>query len=422
MDIANTGTIVIQPTAPEHVRNGDAHFRYRPDSDFYYLTGFAEPQAVVVLVPGRAQGEYLLFCRERDEQAEVWHGKRAGVEGACEVFQADDAFPIGDIDEILPGLIENKERIFYTMGRYPDFDQRVLAWIAQVGGRKRAGINTPDEIISLSHHLHEMRLFKSREELKAMRQAAAVSVSGHQRAMRACRPGRREFEMEAEITHAFVQGGGCVPAYTPIIGGGANSCVLHYTENNAVLRDGDVLLIDAGAEYDCYASDITRTFPVNGRFSDAQREVYEIVLAAQAAAIAEAKPGNHWNDPHEAAIKTITRGLQELGILKGRLPSLIKQEAYKPFYMHRTGHWLGMDVHDVGDYKVEGEWRVLEPGMVMTVEPGLYFTPGRKRATKRWWGIGVRIEDDVLVTEKGNEVLTAALPKTMAEIESLMAG
>ncbi|MCP5145494.1 MAG: Xaa-Pro aminopeptidase [Gammaproteobacteria bacterium] len=421
MDIVNSGGIAIQPTAPEHVRNGDVLFPHRADSDFHYLTGFAEPEAVAVFVPDRKQGEFLLFCRERDPAAETWHGRRAGIEGACELYGADDAFPISDIDEILPGLIENKERIFYTMGRYPEFDQHVLAWVAEVSGRKRAGVHSPEEIVSLAHHLHEMRLVKSRKEIAAMKQAAKISVLAHEQAMRTCKPGLREYEVEAALLNTFMQGGSRSPAYPSIVGGGENGCILHYTENNAVLNDGELLLIDAGAEYDHYASDITRTFPVNGRFSSAQRDVYEVVLAAQAAAIAKVQPGNHWNDPHEAAVKVLTKGLVELNILKGRVPTLIKEGAYRQYYMHRTGHWLGMDVHDVGDYKVGTQWRLLEPGMVLTVEPGLYLPAGTKGLAKRWWNIGIRIEDDVLVTSSGNEVLTGALAKSVAEIEALMA-
>jgi len=351
---------------------------------------------------------------------ETWNGRRAGPEGACELYGADDAFPIGDIDDILPGLLEHRERVYYTMGFSTEFDQRVMGWVNQIRLKVRAGSRTPDEFISLEHLLHDMRLYKSPAELKALRSAMAISATAHQRAMRMCRPGLMEYEVEAEYLHEFRKHG-AVPAYSPIVGGGANGCILHYVENNMALNDGELLLIDAGAEVECYAADITRTFPVNGTFSKPQRAIYEVVLAAQQAAIAKIKPGNHWNDPHDAALRVLTEGLVELGLLKGKVRQLIKDQEYRRFYMHRTGHWLGMDVHDVGDYKVGGEWRVLEPGMVMTVEPGLYIPAGSKGVARKWWNIGVRIEDDVLVTPKGCEVLTIATPKTVAEIEKLMA-
>ncbi len=420
MDIAGHGGIVIQPNAPERIRNRDVYYPYRPDSDFYYLTGFPEPESVLVLVPDRPQGECILFCRERDDEAETWHGRRAGLEGACELYGADDAFPITDLDDILPGLIENKERIYFTMGRYAEFDQRLMSWLNRVTSKGRAGIHAPDQFVSLGHVVHEMRLFKSSQELKAMRKAASIAAAAHRRAMAACKPGLREYQIEAEILHSFLQQGARSPAYPSIVGGGANSCILHYTENSEVLKDGDLLLIDAGAEYDSYASDITRTFPVSGEYTQEQREVYEIVLEAQLAAIAEVRPGNTWNEPHEAAIEVITRGLIDLGILKGRLRKLIDEEAYKPYYMHKTGHWLGMDVHDVGDYKVHDEWRVFEPGMVTTVEPGLYLAATLKDLGKQWWNIGIRIEDDVLVTETGHEILTIEAPKSVEAVEAAM--
>lgn len=420
MDMVDSGAIVIQPNAPERLRNRDVYYPYRADSDFYYLGGFPEPESVLVLVPDRPQGEYLLFCREKDEEAETWHGRRAGLEGACEEYGADDAFPITDLDDILPGLLENKERIYYTMGRYADFDQRLVSWLNRVTSKGRAGIHAPDQFVSLSHIVHEMRLFKSSQELKAMRRAATIAAEAHRRAMAITRPGMREYQVEAEILHCFMQNGARSPAYPSIVGGGANSCILHYTENDAPLKDGDVLLIDAGAEYDSYASDVTRTFPVNGEFSEMQKLAYEVVLEAQAAAIAEVRPGNSWNEPHEAAVEVITRGLIDLGILKGRLRKLIDAEAYRPYYMHKTGHWLGMDVHDVGDYKILDDWRVFEPGMVTTVEPGLYFSATLKDLPKQWWNIGIRIEDDVLVTEAGHEVLTIEAPKSVAAIEAAM--
>jgi Xaa-Pro aminopeptidase len=420
MQMMGKGAIAILPTAPVSIRNRDVEHPYRPDSDFYYLTGFKEPESVAVLIPKRKQGEYILFCRERDPTAEIWNGRRAGLEGAKALYGADDAFPITDIDEILPGLLENCERVYYTMGNDPDFDQRVIGWVNQLRGKARAGVHTPGEFVALDHLLHDMRLFKSREEIKTMKHAATVSAQAHIRAMQVCQPGMMEYEVEAEFVHHFHKNG-CATAYSSIVGGGANACILHYVDNDQPLKDGDLLLIDAGAEKDCYASDITRTFPVNGHFSKEQKAIYNLVLAAQQAAIDQVKPGNHWNQPHEAAVKTLTKGLVKLGLLKGSVNKLIKDEAYRQFYMHRTGHWLGMDVHDVGDYKVGEAWRVFEPGMVLTVEPGLYIAGGQKKVAKKWWDIGVRIEDDVLVTKSGCEVLTVGVPKTVPEIEALMA-
>jgi Xaa-Pro aminopeptidase len=420
MQIMGDDTIAILPAATVRFRNRDADYPFRQDSDFYYLTGFSEPEAVAVLVPRRAHGEYIVFCRERDPVMEIWHGRRAGTEGAQQRFGADDAFPVTDIDDILPGLIENKERIYYSMGYSPEFDQQVMGWVNRIRAKARGGSHAPVEFVALEHVLHDMRLYKSPAEVKVMRRSARIAAGAHQRAMQAARPGMMEFEVEAELLHEFRRNGAWT-AYNPIVGGGANGCILHYTENNAPLNDGELLLIDAGAELDGYASDITRTFPSNGRFSPAQRAIYELVLAAQHAALEQARPGRHWNDPHDAAIRTLTEGLVKLGILKGKLKELIRKEAYKRFYMHRTGHWLGLDVHDVGDYKVGGQWRVLEPGMVLTVEPGLYIPAGSKGVAKKWWNIGVRIEDDVLITKDGNEVLSRDAPKTVKEIEALMA-
>ena len=420
MRMMGKGAIAILPAAPVATRNRDVHYAYRPDSDFYYLTGFSEPEAVAVLIPGRRQAEFVLFCRERDEKKELWDGARAGQEGACEIYGADDSFPIGDLDDILPRMLEQCDRVFYAMGCNPDLDKRMSEWINGIRCESRAGVQGPLEFVALDHYLHDIRLYKSRSEIKVMRRAAKLSASGHRRAMRVCRPGMMEYQVEGEIQHECNRLGGRFQAYSPIVGGGGNACVLHYIDNRDELRDGDLLLIDAGCEYNYYASDITRTFPVNGRFSEPQRQLYELVLDAQEAAIDKVKPGNHWNDPHEAAVRVITRGLVKLGLLKGQASRLIKDETYKRFYMHRTGHWLGMDVHDVGDYKVDGEWRLLEPGMVLTVEPGLYIPAGSKGVAKKWWNIGIRIEDDVAVTKDGNEVLSRDAPKTVADIEALM--
>ena len=419
MRMMEPGSIAILPAAPMRIRNRDAEYPYRQDSDFLYLTGFPEPEAVMVLVPGRAQGQYILFCRERDPVMETWHGRRAGQDGAIEAYGADDSFPISDIDEILPGLMEDRDRVYYTMGRDTDFDAKLMGWVNRLREQSRAGMHPPHEFVSLEYLLHDMRLYKSRSEVKAMKEAARIAIEAHTRAMQACRPGMMEYEVEAELLYAFRRNG-AEPAYQSIVGGGANGCILHYTENCDELKDGDLLLIDAGAEYAGYASDITRTFPVNGSYTDAQREIYEIVLEAQEAAIAVTKPGNHWNDPHLAAVKVLTKGLVDLGLLKGKPAKLIKEGEYRRFYMHRTGHWLGLDVHDVGDYKFEEEWRLLEPGMALTVEPGLYIPAGSKGVPKRYWDIGVRIEDDVLVTPEGCDVLTAAMPKHPDEVEALM--
>lgn len=419
MRMMGAGAIAIVPSAVDKIRNRDVDYPFRQDSDFQYLTGFPEPDAVVVLIPGRKPADYVLFCRERDPVMETWHGRRAGQEGAVNDYGADDAFPIADIDDILPGLLENRERVFYAMGAQPEFDQRVIGWVNRLRAQGRQGARPPQEFVSLEPLLHDLRLYKSRAEIGLMRRAAAISVKAHERVMRTCRPGAYEYEIEAELLHEFHRHGARV-AYNPIVGGGDNGCILHYTENDAILQDGDLLLIDAACEVDGYAADITRTFPVNGRFNAPQRAIYDLVLRAQRAAIDRARPGNHWNAPHEAAVKVLTAGLVKLGLLKGPVAKLIKDEAYRRFYMHRTGHWLGLDVHDVGDYRVGGLWRELEPGMVLTVEPGLYIPAGAKGAAKRWWNIGVRIEDDVLVTRDEPDVLSGKLVKDADAIERLM--
>jgi Xaa-Pro aminopeptidase len=412
--------IAIVPAAPVRHRNNDVEYPYRQDSDFFYLTGFGEPESVAVLIPGREHGEYILFVRDRDPLRETWDGRRAGPGGAVEQYGADDAFPISDIDEILPGLMENREKIYYAMGTHPEFDQRVVGWVNGLRTQARNGRHPPLEMVALDHTLHDMRLYKSRAELTMMRIAGRIAADAHVRAMRHTRPGGTEYGIVAELTHEFRRHNADT-AYQPIVGGGANSCILHYRENDQPLVDGDLLLVDAGCEYAYYASDITRTWPVNGRYSPAQREIYDIVLEAQQAAIAEVRPGNHWNAPHDAAVTAITRGLLRVGLLKGKLSALIKDGACRPFFMHRTGHWLGMDVHDVGDYKVGDEWRVLEPGMVMTIEPGIYIPAGMKGVPKRYANIGIRIEDDVAVTRDGYEVLTAGVPTDPDQIEALMA-
>jgi len=420
MAIMGPDTIAVLPNAPIANRNRDVDYNYRGDSNFHYLSGFDEPESVIVIVPGRPHGEYLLFCREKDLEKEIWDGYRAGQEGAIELFGADDSYPISDLDDILPGLLEGKEKAFYTMGKIPSFDQRMVGWLNHLRNASRQGKQSATEIIELDHTLNELRLFKSSSEIKAMRYAADVSAQAHIRAMQFTQPGQWEYQVEAEIIHEFMKNDCRSPAYPSIVGGGENGCILHYIENNHRLKNNDLLLIDAGAEYDYYAADITRTFPVNGTFTEPQKALYTIVLDAQKAAIAEVKPGNHWNQPHEAAVAVLTEGLLAIGLLKGKLSKLIKKESYREFYMHRTGHWLGMDVHDVGDYKVGDQWRELEPGMVLTVEPGLYIR-NPSYIDKKWHFTGIRIEDDVLVTKTGHDVLSKAAPKEVDEIEALMA-
>jgi len=421
MAMMSANSIAILTAAPERVRSRDTYFPYRQDSDFQYLCGFPEPEAVMVLLPKRPQGEFILFCRERDRSREIWDGYRAGPEGAREGYGADDAFPITDIDDILPGLLEGRDRVYYALGRNRSFDGQLLDWIEGIRARARTGAVAPDEFVDLDHLLHEMRLFKSAKELSLMRKAGAISARAHCRAMQAARPGMYEYQLQAEIEHAFATEGARHPAYGSIVGGGDNACVLHYVENGAQLQDDKLVLIDAGCEYQHYAADITRTFPVNGRFSGPQKALYEVVLEAQRAAIEAVRAGNHWDEPHKATVRVITAGLVELGLLKGDVEELIAKGAYTDFYMHRAGHWLGMDVHDVGDYKVDGQWRLLEPGMVMTVEPGIYVAPDNRKVANKWRGIGIRIEDDVAITRKGTEVLTGEVPKTIADIEHLMA-
>ena len=415
-------SIAIIPSAREQVRSRDTQFPFRQDSDFYYLSGFVEPDAVLLLIPGRRLGQFVVFCRERDPTMELWHGYRAGPEGVCEQHGADDAFPIGDIDDILPGLIEGRDRVYYSMGRSADFDAKIMGWVNSIRGKAASGASPPGEFTDLDHMLHDLRLIKSAAELRLMRKAGEISARAHTRAMRECRPGMYEYQLEAELLHEFTTSGARFAAYPSIVGSGHNGCIMHYVENSSKMRDGDLVLIDAGCELEHYASDLTRTFPVNGRFSKEQRALYEVVLAAQQAAIDAIKPGNHWDEPHNATVRVITEGLVELGLLKGKLGNLIKREAYRDFYMHRAGHWLGLDVHDVGDYRIGGQWRLLEAGMVMTVEPGIYVSPKNTRVAKKWRGIGIRIEDDVAVTPQGNEVITDAVVKTVEEIEALAAG
>ncbi|MBI5429811.1 MAG: Xaa-Pro aminopeptidase [Nitrosomonadales bacterium] len=410
--------IAIIPTAPEVARNADTHYGYRHDSNFYYLSGFTEPEAVVVLIAGDAP-QSILFCRDKDMEREIWDGYRVGPDAAPERFGFDAAYPIAQLDEKLAELIGNQPALFYPLGGDATWDGRILKLRGEVQAKVRSGICAPDEIHDVRALLNEMRLFKDAHELDIMRRAAAISTAAHRRAMQFTRPDQFEYQVEAELLHEFCRHGARHPAYTSIVAGGANACVLHYVDNNAQLRDADLLLIDAGCELGGYASDITRTFPVNGKFSAAQKDVYEIVLAAQTAAIAAAQPNRKWDEPHNAALRVLTQGFIDLKLCHGSVDEVLEKESYKKFYMHRTGHWLGMDVHDVGDYKIAGNWRPLQPGMVLTVEPGCYIRPAAD-VPLYLWNIGIRIEDDVVITEHGNEMLTDAAPKTVADIEELM--
>ncbi|BBE50579.1 Xaa-Pro aminopeptidase [Ferriphaselus amnicola] len=410
--------IAILPTALEQVRNGDAHFPFRFGSSFHYLTGFDEPEAVLVLIAGETP-QSILFCREKNLEREIWDGFRHGPEAARAAFGFDAAYPIAQLDEKLIELLGDQPAVYYPIGADAVWDARLLRLRGEVQAKARSGVSAPDTLRDVRGLLDELRLFKDTYELDVMRRAAAISCDAHRRAMRATRLGSMEYEIEAELLHEFRRRGAQAPAYTSIVAGGANACVLHYVGNDQQLKDGDLLLIDAGCELDGYAADITRTFPVNGRFSAAQRDVYEIVLAAQSAAIDAIRPGAHWNVPHEAAVRVLAQGMLDLKLLSGTLDGVLESESYKRFYMHRTGHWLGMDVHDVGSYKLGGDWRPLQSGMVLTVEPGCYIRPADD-IPEAMWNIGIRIEDDVAVTESGCEVLTGAAPKSISEIEEIM--
>jgi Xaa-Pro aminopeptidase len=414
---AMQGGIAVIPTAPERIRNRDTHYPYRYDSHFYYLSGFAEPEAVLVIVAG-AQPKSLLFCREKNEERETWDGFRFGPQGAQERFGFDAAYPIGELDAQLAALLADQPALYYPVGADAEWDLRAMGWLNSVRAQARAGASAPERVQDVRALIDEMRLVKDAHELGVMRRAAAISAGAHRRAIQAARPGRFEYELEAELLYEFRRHGAQFPAYWPIVAGGANACVLHYVSNDDVLRDGELVLIDAGCELAGYASDITRAFPVGKKFSAAQKDVYGIVLAAQAAAIAEVRAGKSWNEPHEAAVRVLAQGMLDLKLLSGTLAEVLEKETYKRFYMHRTGHWLGLDVHDAGDYKRAGKWRTLAPGMVLTVEPGLYIRAADD-VPKALRGIGIRIEDDVLVTNGDCEVITHETPKSIAEIEAL---
>lgn len=419
MKLAGEDAILILPAATERIRNRDSHYPYRQDSDFWYLSGCNEPEAVLVLVPGRKHGEMLLFCRERDAEREAWDGPRLGPEGAVDALGFDDAYAISDIDDILPGLIEGRRRVFYHFGREVEFDLKLIGWVNRVRALVKQGAESPHEFQELGHLLHDLRLFKSKAEIRLMQHSANIAALAHRRAMQACKPGMHEFEIEAELQYVFRKHG-AVASYEPIVGGGGNACVLHYRNNDAPLANGELLLIDAGAEFQGYASDITRTFPINGSYSREQRALHDLVEAAQQAAMAQVLPGNAWIAPHDAAVEVLTEGMLRLGLLKGSLKDALVKESYRRFYMHKTGHWLGLDVHDVGDYRVGGEYRLLEPGMVLTIEPGIYIAPGSKGVAHKWQGIGIRIEDDLLVTEQGHKVLSEHAPRSADDIEAWM--
>jgi Xaa-Pro aminopeptidase len=415
---AMPGGVAVVPTAPERLRNRDSHYPYRYDSYFHYLTGFEEPEAVLVLVAD-ATPRSILFCRERSLEREIWDGHRHGPEGARERFGFDEAQPIGALDDAMPALLADRAALWYPVGADAQWDARVMRWLNAVRANARSGVAAPQQLHDVRAPLDDMRLLKDAHELAAMRRAASISAGAHRRVMQTARPGHNEYEIEAELLHEFRRHGAQFPAYWPIVAGGVNACVLHYVANDAPLEAGSLLLIDAGCELNGYAADITRTIPVSGRYSGAQREVYELVLAAQRAAMEEVRAGNAWNKPHDAAVKVLAQGMLDLRLLSGSLDAVLEKEAYKRFYMHRTGHWLGLDVHDAGEYKRAGQWRALAPGMTLTVEPGLYIRAADD-VPERLRDIGVRIEDDVLVTEAGCEVLTAEAPKAPADVEALM--
>lgn len=410
--------VAVIPTAPERIRNRDTHYPYRFDSHFYYLTGFQEPESALVVVGGK-EPRALLFCRERSEEREIWDGFRYGPDAARERYGLDEAHPIAELDEAMAQLLENQPALFYPVGVDSAWDLRATRWLNAVRARARAGVAAPERLQDVRSAIDEMRLIKDPHEAGLLRRSARIAAAAHRRAMQAARPGRYEHEIEAELLYEFRRSGAQFPSYWPIVAGGANATVLHYVANDAPLRDGDLILIDAGCELDGYASDITRTFPVNGRFSGVQRDLYELVMAAQLAAIGKARAGNSWNEPHDAAVRVLTQGMLDLRLLSGTLQEALEKETYKRFYMHRTGHWLGLDVHDAGEYKRSGEWRTLERGMTLTVEPGLYIRAAAD-VPERFHSVGIRIEDDVLINAAGNEVLSAEAPKAIEDVEALM--
>ena len=420
MRMAGEDSIIILLAAPARIRNNDAYYPYRQDSDFLYLTGFREHDAMLVMIPEGKEGQCMLFCRSRDPEREMWDGAMVGLDAAVSEYGMNQAFDFSEVEKRLPDLLHDRERIYYDLGRAPMFDQRLIGWLNEFRGKARKTFHAPEEIHALDHMLHDMRVYKSREELSAMRRSAKVAIEAHECAMKLCSPGLNEADIHAELLHTFTRHH-CEPSYLPIVGGGANGCVLHYIANRDPLNDGDMLLIDAGAEFDGYASDITRTFPINGKFSPEQRDLYEVVLAAQAAAFEQAYAGKQWQDMHDAAVRVATEGMISLGILEHSLEEELETKGYKHFYVHNTGHWLGLDVHDVGEYTIDGHSRELEPGMVMTVEPGIYIHPQESSVSKCWRGVGIRIEDNIAITRDEPLILTDDLVRTPDDIEALMA-
>jgi len=420
MRMAGEDSIIILLAAPARIRNNDAYYPYRQDSDFLYLTGFREHDAMLVMIPEGKEGQCMLFCRSRDPEREMWDGAMVGLDAAVSEYGMNQAFDFSEVEKRLPDLLHDRERIYYDLGRAPMFDQRLIGWLNEFRGKARKTFHAPEEIHALDHMLHDMRVYKSREELSAMRRSAKVAIEAHECAMKLCSPGLNEADIHAELLHTFTRHH-CEPSYLPIVGGGANGCVLHYIANRDPLNDGDMLLIDAGAEFDGYASDITRTFPINGKFSPEQRDLYEVVLAAQAAAFEQAYAGKQWQDMHNAAVRVATEGMISLGILEHSLEEELETKGYKHFYVHNTGHWLGLDVHDVGEYTIDGHSRELEPGMVMTVEPGIYIHPQESSVSKCWRGVGIRIEDNIAITRDEPLILTDDLVRTPDDIEALMA-
>jgi Xaa-Pro aminopeptidase len=413
------GGIAAIPTAPEAIRNADTHFPYRADSHFYYVSGFPEPEAVVVLVAGAddADSKQILFCRDKNVEREIWDGFRYGPDAAREIFGFDEAHSIGTLPAKLADLTCDRPALFTPLGLYPRWDETITATLNEVRTRVRTGVAVPESVVDVRAPLAAMRLYKDAHELRAIRRAAEISGGAHRRAMERTRPGWFEYQVEAELAHEFLRLGAQSVAYPSIVASGPNACVLHYRDNNRQTQPDDLLLIDAGCEYEGYASDITRTFPVGGRFSGPQRAVYELVLEAQLACIAAVAPGRPFHDYHGVAERVLAQGLIDLKLCHGSLDAVLESGAYKQFYMHRAGHWLGLDVHDVGLYRIQGESRALEPGMVLTVEPGCYIRPGDS-VPEEFWDIGVRIEDDVLVTATGSDNLTGATPKIVAEVEA----
>lgn len=421
-DKALEDSAIIVSAASVKSRISDTEYSYRQDSNFYYLSGYEEPESLILIRPNQDKERFVIFCRDRDPLREQWDGFRTGQEGVIQDYGADAAYSINSIDEIMPKLLEGTKNIYFSMSAPCGVDAKISSWVEDIRKNTRSGAEPPQNLLSLDSILHEMRLIKESDEMDLMKKAANITTEAHIRAMQSVRPGMYEYQLEAEYLYAFNKNGARSPAYNSIVGGGNNSCILHYVENNAELKDGDLVLVDAGCEYQYYASDVTRTFPVNGKFSPEQREIYSIVLEAHKQSMEQAKPGNKWNLMHEKSVEVIVEGLLSIGLLQGSRDEIIDKGEYSKFYMHRIGHWLGMDVHDVGSYKQDGDWRPLEEGMVMTVEPGIYILDSMEGVDDKWKGIGVRIEDDIAITESGFEILTPDVPRTIEEVEQTVQG